>query len=426
MTGSRAGGNPLGPTGDPAKRAPGTFDCLPCLVYIGQPMVLFIAATIACTLPALYMRIYDLHIDPRADSLIFGLGILGAAFLLSWAAEVAQMDISRGLALAILALIAILPEYAVDLYFAWVAAYEPEYAHYATANMTGANRLLVGGGWPFIVFLFCWRFRRKKLELDAANRAEISYLSLATIYAFLIPIKGQLTLVDCFVLVGIFVAYAWRTAVMEVHEPELVGPARLIAWLSRGKRRLTTVCLFAFAGVAIFASAEPFAEGLIHSGELLGIDEYFLVQWLAPIASEAPEFIIAALWTMGGQAIAAIGALISSKVNQWTLLVGTIPLVYSISLGSIGQMPLDARQNQEILLTAAQSIFAIVILMNLNINLFEAGGLFVLFTAQLIYPDIRNEISVVYVIFSIVLLIRNRSHLGPLLREGLIPTTRRK
>ena len=89
-------------------------------------MVLFIAATIASTLPALYMRIFDLHIDPRADSLIFGLGILGAAFLLSWAAEVAQMDISRGLALAILALIAILPEYAVDLYFAWVAAYKPE------------------------------------------------------------------------------------------------------------------------------------------------------------------------------------------------------------------------------------------------------------------------------------------------------------
>ena len=389
-------------------------------------MVLFIAATIASTLPALYMRIFDLHIDPRADSLIFGLGILGAAFLLSWAAEVAQMDISRGLALAILALIAILPEYAVDLYFAWVAAYKPEYVHYATANMTGANRLLVGGGWPFIVFLFCWRFRRKKLELDAANRVEISYLSLATIYAFLIPIKGQLTLVDCFVLVSIFVAYAWRTAVMEVHEPELVGPARLIARLSSGKRRLTTVFLFAFAGVAIFASAEPFAEGLIHSGELLGIDEYFLVQWLAPIASEAPEFIIAALWTIRGQAIAAIGALISSKVNQWTLLVGTIPLVYSFSLGSIGQMPLDARQNQEILLTAAQSIFAIVILMNLNINLFEAGGLFVLFTTQLIYPDIRNEISVVYVIFAIVLLIRNRSHLGPLFREGLLPTALRK
>ncbi len=94
-------------------------------------MRLFSALTVAITLPALYMRFYHIQVDPRLDSVLFGLGILGSAFLLSWAAEVAQMDISRGLALAILALIAILPEYAVDLYFAWVAAYDPQYAQYA-------------------------------------------------------------------------------------------------------------------------------------------------------------------------------------------------------------------------------------------------------------------------------------------------------
>lgn len=117
-------------------------------------MRLFIAATVAITLPAIYMRWYHIQLDPRLDSLIFGLGILGAAFLLSWGAEVAQMDVSRGLALAILALIAILPEYAFDLYFAWVAAHDPQYVHYATANMTGANRLLVGGDGHSLFFSF--------------------------------------------------------------------------------------------------------------------------------------------------------------------------------------------------------------------------------------------------------------------------------
>ena len=131
-------------------------------------MIYYITATVGITLPALYMRWYHIQIDPRIDSIIFGLGILGAAFLLSWAAEVAQMDVSRGLALALLALIAILPEYAIDLYFAWMAASEPEYAHYATANMTGANRLLVGGGWPFIVLLFCLTFGKKYIQLDKA------------------------------------------------------------------------------------------------------------------------------------------------------------------------------------------------------------------------------------------------------------------
>jgi cation:H+ antiporter len=383
-------------------------------------MIYYIAATVGLTLPAIYMRWYHLQIDPRIDSIIFGLGILGAAFLLSWAAEVAQMDVSRGLALALLALIAILPEYAIDLYFAWMAAYEPEYAQYATANMTGANRLLVGGGWPFIVFLFCLTFGKKFVQLDKANRVEIAYLTLATIYAFIIPIKGTLTLIDCVVLVGIFVAYAWRTAVMEVHEPELVGPAQLISRLPKARRRLVNVLLFGFAGVTIFACAEPFAEALIHSGELLGIDEYFLVQWLAPIASEAPEFIIAALWTLRGDARSAIGALISSKVNQWTLLVGTIPLVYSISLGAPGQMPLDARQIQEILLTGAQSIFAVAILMNLKMSLWEAGGLFFLFAAQLVFPDIRLPMSYLYFTLAFFLLIRHRQELGPMIREGLL------
>ena len=44
---------------------------------------------------------------------------MGAAFILSWAAEAAQLDISAGLAIAVLALIAVLPEYAVDFVFAW-------------------------------------------------------------------------------------------------------------------------------------------------------------------------------------------------------------------------------------------------------------------------------------------------------------------
>ena len=383
-------------------------------------MRLFIAATVATTFPALYMRWYHIQLDPRLDSMIFGLGILGAAFLLSWGAEVAQMDMSRGLALAILALIAVLPEYAVDLYFAWAAAHDPQYAHYATANMTGANRLLVGGGWPFIVLLFYLKFRKKAVQLDRKNRVEIAYLTVATLYAFTIPLRHQLSLIDCVFLVGIFGAYAWRTAIMEVEEPKLVGPARLIGQLPKGRRRLVTAGLFGFAGVAIFACAEPFAEGLISSGSLLGIDEYFLVQWLAPIASEAPEFIIAALWTLRGQAQAAIGALISSKVNQWTLLVGTIPLVYSISLGEVGQMPLDARQDQEILLTAAQSIFAVVVLMNLNLSLWEAGALFTLFMTQLVYPEIRVEVSILYMVLAVVLLFRRTHDLLPLIREGLL------
>ncbi|RPJ87584.1 MAG: sodium:calcium antiporter, partial [Acidobacteria bacterium] len=230
-----------------------------------------------------------------------------------------------------------------------------------------------------------------------------------------------LTLWDCLILVALFGAYAWRTAFMEVHEPELVGPARLVGALSRGPRRIVTLLLFLYAGLVIYSSAEPFAEALVESGKVLGIDEFLLVQWIAPLASEAPEFIIAALWTLRGDAKLALGALISSKVNQWTLLVGTIPLVYSISLGAIGEVPLDTRQNHEILLTAAQSIFAVAMLVDLRVRLWEMGVLFGLFIVQFLYPDIRVEVSIAYLILALALLVPRWRNLGRLMKEGPFP-----
>lgn len=382
-------------------------------------MYFYMIITFASTVPAMAMRWLHIESDPVFEAIVFGIGIFGAAFLLSWAAEVAQMDISRGLALAILALIAILPEYAVDLYFAWVAAYEPAYSAYATANMTGANRLLVGGGWPLVVLLFCLKFRKSHIQLEGSNRTEVSYLLIATLYAFTIPLKGSLNVFDFVILASIFACYAWRTAVMEVEEPHLVGPARLIANLPQGSRRTITVSLFVFAAFAIFSCAEPFAEALIASGKVLGIDEYFLVQWLAPLASESPEFIIAALWSLRGQAPAAIGALISSTVNQWTLLIGTIPVVYSISSGHVREMVLDTRQQHEIFLTASQSVLAVMILMNLKMNLWESAALFFIFASQLVFPEIRVEVGVLFLILATILIFKRAKYIGPLLKEGL-------
>ena len=48
---------------------------------------------------------------------MFGVAIVGAAFVLSRAAEAAQVDIGAGAAIALPALLAVLPEYAVDLVF---------------------------------------------------------------------------------------------------------------------------------------------------------------------------------------------------------------------------------------------------------------------------------------------------------------------
>src|ERR1700737_3022486 len=91
-----------------------------------------------------------------------GIAVVGAAFMLAWAAEVVQLDISAGLALALLALIAVLPEYAVDFVFTWKAGASPaEAAHgLALANMTGSNQLLIGVGWAAVVLVAAWRVKR--------------------------------------------------------------------------------------------------------------------------------------------------------------------------------------------------------------------------------------------------------------------------
>ena len=328
-----------------------------------------------------------LVVSHEGTALVAGLGIFGAAFLLSWACEVAQLDIPRALALVALALVAVLPEYAVDVYFAWRAGVDPTYTAFATANMTGGNRLLLGVGWAAPVFAVWARFGQREVVLPKDQAVEVSYLALATLYSFVIPLKGTLSLVDTVVLFGIFLAYV-RAAGRTRHEaPELEGPAHAIAGLGPRRRRVATVVLGLVAGAAILTAAEPFAEGLIATGRQFHVEEFLLVQWLAPLASESPEFVVALLFALKGAAAVGIGAMISSKVNQWTLLVGALPLAFALSSGTVHAMVLDDRQREEIFLTAAQSVFGLVVIANYRFALGEAVLLFGLFALQLVFTS---------------------------------------
>ncbi len=238
-------------------------------------------------------------------------------------------------------------------------------------------------------------------------------------YSITIPLKGELNLIDTIILVTLFGVYTRRAAQMETEEPEIVGPPKLIANMQDLPRRITTAILFLFSGGVIFFVAEPFTESLIHLGEAYDIDKFLLVQWLAPIASESPEFIIAATWTMRGAANSAIKALISSKVNQWTLLIGTIPLVYAISGGVIEPFVLDNKQHQEILLTAAQSLFAVLIMMNLRFTKTEGYLLLILFLAQMIVESIRFEMMIVYLVLAVIVAIMHRKDILPAAKFAL-------
>ncbi|MGH2370936.1 MAG: sodium/calcium exchanger protein, partial [Chloroflexota bacterium] len=397
---------------------------------------MLLAAAVAW--PWLFIRFTTDHhlLSPVLVAALTGLAILGAAFILSWAAEAFQMDVSQALALSLLALIAVLPEYAVDAVFAWRAATDPTQAPYAVANMTGANRLLIGVGWSSVVLLAWWRARRRRagrlagppdmpgqdvasgaVTLERGQALELGALAAATLYSFFIPLKGGIGLLDTVILVSLFGVYAWATSRVPAGHPELVGPAASVGTLSQTPRRLVTYAMFLYAAVVIFASAEPFAEGLVETGTALGVDEFLLVQWLAPFASEAPEFLVALLFAWRGMATAGLRTLIASKVNQWTLLIGTLGLVYSIAAGAPADLPLDARQSEELFLTSAQSLFALCLIANFDLSVRESLALLGTFLLQLVFPgtEVRLFMAAAYVVMAFGLILSSRSRRAMLL-----------
>ncbi|MGH8971591.1 MAG: sodium:proton exchanger [Acidimicrobiia bacterium] len=410
----------------------------------------YLAAAGAVTVPGVVLSRIHPDLQYPILALIFGLAIVGAAFLLSWAAEVAQLDISAGLAIALLAFIAVLPEYAVDLVFALnggeayaefgpvcqspaeLAAGRESDCALALANMTGANRLLIGLGWSMVVFI-AWRRLRSRGErmegvaLDRSHAVELSFLSVATVYSLTLPLKNSITLIDAAVLVSIFIAYMIRISKAPAEEPHLVGPAEALGELPTGRRRAVVLGLFVVAALVILACAEKFAHALVETGDDLGISEFFLVQWLAPLASEAPELLVAGLYAYRLNTNAGLGTLVSSKVNQWTLLVGTLPIAFAIASGTLDGLPIIARQREEVFLTAAQSFFAVAILINLSMSLREAATLFVLFWAQFIAGAVVPEewhgkelvlFALAYLILGLRVLAGSRREVPRLLHDG--------
>jgi cation:H+ antiporter len=417
----------------------------------GQRIMLLLA--IAITVPGSLLGAGEiLHVGgvdfaPPVDAALYGLAVIGAAFTLGWAAEAAQLDVSASLAIGALALVAVLPEYAVGFVFAWKGGNDVEQfggsckAPDATgesncslvlANMTGANRLLIGIGWAMVVFIAWWRFRRRGepregISLDRTKSVELSYLALACAYSLTLPLKRTVTLVDAAILVAIFVAYTLRISRAPAEEPDLIGPAAYIGSLSTRGRRTSVIAMFAFAAVVILLVAEHFAEALVDTGTEFGVSEFLLVQWLAPLASEAPELLVAGLFAWRLKTGDALTTLVSSKVNQWTLLVGTLPVVFAIASGSLNGLPIEAQQREELLLTAAQTVFAVAVLTNLTMSVKEAAAIFGLFWAQFIIGAVVPSslhgmeliaLSVVYLLLGAFLLVRNFGELRTRLREG--------
>ncbi|MFN8586960.1 MAG: sodium:calcium antiporter [Candidatus Eisenbacteria bacterium] len=328
--------------------------------------------------------------------------ILFSAFLMAWAAEGAQFYISQGLALALLAWLQTLPEFAVEAVIAWHGD-----VPLMTANFTGALRLLTGVGWPMIWVVFAIFERRRgetralpPIHLSREHAATVAGLAPPLLWFVWIVFKGTLDLVDAGVLLAMYFAYLalLQRIPPSEHEAEADAPRvvrAILAW-PEPRRLLGVVALFLAGGVALFFVAPPFLDSMKGVAVTLGVSQFVFVQWVAPFLSEMPEKTSAFVWAKSrGKAGMALMNMASSNVNQWTVLAAMIPIVYSIAQGRPAAIPI-AEHRVEIVLTLLQSALGVVLLANFRFHAHEALGLFALWFAQFVHPDWREEICWLY------------------------------
>jgi cation:H+ antiporter len=343
--------------------------------------------------------------------------ILLSAFLVAWAAEAAQFMISQGLALAILAWLQTLPEFAVEAVIAWEAGKDPTRTHLAIANFTGAIRLLVGLGWPMIYFVAAFsamRTRKRRvwteILLDDEHAIEVVAMTPPVLYFFWIWYKGSLSLVDAAILTFFYLVYLGLLLKVpprneETHE-DVGRIPRAVLRLKQRMRWAAIISLFAAGGMLLYFTAHPFLNSMLALAAAFGVSQFVFVQWVAPFLSEFPEKVSAFYWARKiSSAPMALMNMVSSNINQWTVLAAMIPIVYSLSVGHAAALPFDGDQRHEILITVLQSMLAILILSNMRFAFWEAALLFVLWFAQFLNPGLRDEISWIYAIWGGVLVV---------------------
>jgi len=326
--------------------------------------------------------------------------ILASAFVVAWGAEAAQFYVSQGLALALLAWIQVLPEFAVEAVIAW-----HRNIPLMTANFTGAIRLLTGLGWPMIWAVYALSRRgapgeARTIRLDEEHAAEVVGLVPPLLYFGWIIVKGTL---DCWDAAVLLLLYAGYLAVLNRIPPrehedveDLARVPLAVIRLPAGPRRLAILGLFAVGALVLYLTAHPFLNSMIGLATLLGVSQFVFVQWMAPFLSEFPEFTSTFNWARGrGKAGLALMNMVSSNINQWTVLAAMIPIVYSLSLGRLSAVPL-AEHRVELLLTLLQSALGVVLLSNFNFQAHEALGLLGLWLAQFLVPHWREEVTVLY------------------------------
>ena len=389
----------------------GTLSALP--VWQGR-----LAIMAACTVPGVLIRLSSVHIPPPLGMVVFGSAVMAAAFMLASAAEAAEIDAPPGIAVAGVALVAVLPEYVIEVYFAFSGRVE-----FVTASLTGSTRLLLSCavGMPAIAAMVLARRGKahpRTVELPAQKRIDLAIIASASLYAPLIVLRGHLAWPDAVVLISLYVLYLRRVATGSPEPPHLVGVAAELGKLTKRQRRRWVGGIMLFSACVVLITAEPFADSVLLTGTTVGISPYLLVQWLVPLATEMPELVVAFVLIQHERAGQAVAVLLSSAVSQWTLALGTLPVAFAAGAGQ-GPLPLLGRERIEVLLTMGQGLLAVAVLVTLRLERRDAVLMLVLFVSQLAMPSVllRAAMTVAYLALAMDILASERWAIPTLMRS---------
>jgi len=354
--------------------------------------------------------------------------MLLAAFLVTWGAEAAEFLIAQGLALAALAWLQTLPEFAVEAVIAWEAGKDPARAHLAIANLTGAIRLLIGVAWPMIYVVAAFYGRRARgrlppIALEREHAVEVMGLLPPLLWFVVVLLKRSISALDAGVLLAMYLAYLGCLLRLPPRGADALDDAPAVsrwAYGLGGRRRVLAIGgLFAAGGALLYVTARPFLDSMLGIAGVLGISDFVFVQWVAPFVSEFPEKLSAFTWARRvDRAPMALMNMVSSNINQWTILAAMIPLVYGWSHATAGggwiAFRFDAEQQLEIALTLAQSLVALLLLMRMRFHWMEAAGLFALWLVQFARPGTREVLAGCYLVWAAALLAASATGRRPL------------
>ena len=378
---------------------------------------LFVA--IGCAVFGLVVHAAGPRVPVQVAVIGLAIGVVAASFLLAWAADAGDAVFSGGLVLAGVALVAVLPEFVIEVRFAFI-----QQAELVTANLTGATRLLLTGAIALPLLAAALARRRglppPTVELEANRRLELGILLIAAVFAVQVVVTGSLTVLDGIVLLALYLLYARRVQGTADEEPAVVGVAAGLLTLPARYQRAAIAGLIAGAGVVVLAIANPFADALLETGTMLGFDPYLLIQTVVPAATEAPEFLVVGVLVANHRPAQGLALFLASSLSQWTLAIGALPIAYAAGGGG-PFMPVAGGEQLELGLTIALTLFVVAALATMRPARVDAILLVSLFLLQLVVPVpfVRLAVAVVLLVFALDLLASRVPGLRQMLRAVL-------